>query len=804
MPSDGLLRVHLSPDSHPSLAMSCADKLLWIFADKILQEAELAIAYPCLSCRGGLAVFLAYLAIAIEENPPGCNPDPILIYPGTVELRQAYTELKVQVGDLLDALRQRRVSAQQECFVHRWEENILRGLRRGRFSASTEFPLHDFFPAAVLDESGSPRIFAGRNGFGRGDDTPPPLQFAPKILRVSPRVRYRAAVIMYDAVDSRSERQRLSENLECVRAGSLIHLFESPYSPTFAKMTASEKRCWRMRAEDFVSGDSPVPADEEVKRALKAERRIHSVPSPLSVDEYRALSRNFRELRQIGRTNSEATEACTRLYNCYRLLLTLPVPTGHYDAVADQIGFFTLADHIDEVKEVAEALGPGVAYSLVDESTQILRSLLDKISTDQARSRALLVESRRAFENGNRIGIVVFGPVFASAIERFLSAELNCEPLSLPDKKIHVIEVRSLPHLEPFDTLLFFGYRGAWVLRWMMSGRAKEIVTILTDQERWAVDKDLKAATRGHNAWNPGRTVATESPESTTTSGGDESASYLSSQEKRLIETLGNPEPDLPVLPLDDDEFVRDLLDYTPPARTSLTAAVSTATRSCRKVIFRNCYAYLPEESTVTVLNPSGTAEKRVLDLACGDVVLFVNGSQRRSIYDLMLAEIKKAPAYALSAGIIEAWHRRLIAESRRSDVTVADLHRRLRNAGSGVVRATVAAWLRGGIMSPQETENLRRLFHVLGIPDPDGTYSGRIDEAARHLRNVYRQYAKAVNAFLLRAAGDARPELDALLEKHNLDIESIRESVIAEELEEISPHSIEVASSMVGRLYAL
>src|SRR6266540_390037 len=109
MPGDGLLRVHLSPDSHPSLAMSCADKLLWVFAEKILQEVELAIAYPCLNCRGGLAVFLAYLAVAIEENPPGHTPEPILIYPGSAEIRQAYTGLKVQVGDLLDALRQRRV-----------------------------------------------------------------------------------------------------------------------------------------------------------------------------------------------------------------------------------------------------------------------------------------------------------------------------------------------------------------------------------------------------------------------------------------------------------------------------------------------------------------------------------------------------------------------------------------------------------------------------------------------------------------------------------------------------------------------
>jgi hypothetical protein len=541
-----------------------------------------------------------------------------------------------------------------------------------------------------------------------------------------------------------------------------------------------------------------------VRRILDAQRRIHSVPSPLTVDEHRTLVKNFRELRQMARGNSETAEVYSQLYNCYRLILTLPVPTEHYDAVAYEIGYSTLSERIDNLKEAAEALGPGVAYSLVDECSQTFRSLLDRIRTDPARARALLIESRRASEIGNRVGIVVSSTVFAAAIERFLSAKLNCEPLSLPDKNIHVIEARSLPHVEPFDTLIFFGYRGAWVLRWMMSGKAKEIVAILTDQERWAADRDLKEATRRGKSWEPRRTKPTESPEGATSPGGEDSALQPSAQERKLAEVLGSPEPELPVLPLDDDEFVREILDYAPPVRPSSTSASSTATRTCRKVIFKDCYAYLPEEGTVTVLNPSGTDEKRVPDLAGGDVVLFVNGSQRRSIYELMLAEIKKAPAFAVSASIIEAWHRRLTAEFKRSGMTATDLHGRLRNAGSGVVRATVAAWLRGGIMSPQETENLRRLFLVLGIPDPGGKYSERIDQAARHLRNVYRQYARAVNAFLLRAAGDARPELDALLEKHNLDIEAIRDAVIAKEVEEILPHSIEVASPMVGRLYDL
>jgi hypothetical protein len=207
-------------------------------------------------------------------------------------------------------------------------------------------------------------------------------------------------------------------------------------------------------------------------------------------------------------------------------------------------------------------------------------------------------------------------------------------------------------------------------------------------------------------------------------------------------------------------------------------------------------------EGIVTVLSSTGTTEKRVEDVSQGDIILFINGDQRQSIYEIMLAEIKKSPAFGLSVDIIQAWHRRLKTEFAASGVTAADLHRRLRGAGSDVVGATVRAWLRGSVMSPQDAENLARLFRALNIPDPDGRYSCRIDQAARHLRNVYRQYAKAVNGFLLRTAGDDRPELDALLEKYNLDIEAIKDAVLALEVGSISDETVTLPASMTGRLY--
>lgn len=804
------LRVTLAPHSSPTLALSCADKLLWFFADQILAERELAIAYPCLHCRGGLSLFLAYLALAIDENPPGSNPEPIVVYPGTAPVREAYTGLKVRVGELLDALSRRRVQAGRRCYVHRWEENVFRAIRRGKLSRDAELPLHDFFPAALLEADGTPHIFAGRDGFGRGDEAPPPLQFATKIQRLHGGSSYRAAVIAHDAVESYSERERL-KNLNGIRARSVIHIFDSPYSPSFRRTMAAGRPYWRLRPSDFTSAASPVPPDEELQRMLAAEHRVHVVESPLTDQASRGLNTNLRDLRQLARGNAEVTAAYTRLNNCYRLMAALPVPTRDFDAAAGAIGLSVLSERIDDVMEVAEAVGPGVAYALIDESVQTLRSLLDTLRADPARARALLIETRRALRDRKRLGIVVSSPIFVSAIEEYLARELPCEVLALPERGVHVTEAESLPNAAPFDALVFFGYRGPWVLRWMMSGRAKEIVAILTAQERRLVARDLQTGTAGHDSWKPRTTEAAGALRCEPGALEDGARGEPAAPNENARRAFGEPEPsasDIPEVPFDDEDFIRELLDDSPIAghavgehRTDRLNAVLSV-RACRRVVFDHWYAFLAVEGTITAVGPKGVIEKPVKDLAVGDIVLFVNGDQRRSIYEVMLAEIKKSPAFSLSADIIEAWQRRLKTEFAKAGMTGATLHRRLRDAGSNVVGVTVRGWLRGSVMSPLDSDNLGRLFMVFGIPDPEGRHSRRIDQAARHLRNVYRQYAKAVNAFLIRAARDGRPELDALLEKYNLDLDGVKEAVVAQEVLAIPPGTVGVAGALVGRLH--
>lgn len=699
--------------------------------------------------------------------------------------------LRIKVGDLLECLRKVRVMAHiygGEPRVYAWEENILNRVRKKKISLSDEYPLHDFFPAAVLDGDSVLRLLGGRHGLGRGDASIPPLHFAVKIYDVSPDEKYKAAFLMHDALTTYAERRRLKDDLHRVFAGSLIHLFESPFSPNFRKLVRQGLRSWRIRPSDFPSDGELFLEDREVLGMMDTQPRLHVLPPPLDEQELHCLYQNFGHLRMAARTDKSVAEMYGRLYNLYRFILTLPVPVGDYDCVATDCGYATVRERIDDIKEGMPELGP-VDYAHFDDSLQKIRSMGERLQDDPVRSRAILTEVRNARKRNARIAVVISNEMYGIAMERFLARSLMSDSMLLTALGVRVLRVESLRTIMPddsFDVLVFPSYRGGNALRWVMSGKAKDSIIICTDGERRAMLRDFREGTEGGNTWTPRRNGPPMPLDD--------------SPEDKLGSVLKDVNPALPTIPLDDERFVQGLFDYAPsikPDATRLSGPVK-----CHKVIFINRYAFLPAGGFVTVIKGNGTVEKAVKDLKKGDIVLFVNHAQSRSIYDLMLDEIKRSPKFEDFVAIIQQWHRRLQSWFVSSGLSYASLHNVLSQKGSKVVGATVASWIRGNTMAPLDSEDLGRLIAIVGIPDLDGKVCKTVNDAAVRLRNVYRTYAKAVNAFLVKAAGENRVEMDDLLQKYDLDIGSIRDAVMKEEVSVVSPEIFSISASITGRLY--
>lgn len=760
-------------------------------ADQIFEQKELSIAYPCIGCRGGLTLFLAYLTFCVYTDKPGRPFDPVLVYPGTTEIRESYTALRIRVGDLLEGLRKIRVLAHHRggspC-VYPWEEKLLKRVKKGTTRLGQKYPLHYFFPAAVLDGDSVPRVLGGRHGLGRGDDSIPPLHFAVKIHHVSEEERYRAAFLMHDALTTHAERRRLNENFGKVSAASVMHLFESPFSPNFRKLVKQDVKSWRINPSDFPADGDLFLADAEVLGMMDAKHRMHTIPPPMDERDLRVLYDNFGHLRISARNDTDAANIYRRLYNLYRFVLTLPVPVEDYNTVVEEFGYSTVQERLEDITEDTGNLSI-TDYANFDDALQKILTMQERLRQDPARSRAILTEVRRIKGKGLRIGIVITNELYGSAIERFLARSLDSDPMLLPSQGIQVIHVGSLRNVKPedsFDVLVFPSYRGGNTLRWVMAGKAKESVVICTEGERRAMLRDFREGTEGQNTWTPLR----KGPP----------MPLDDNPEEKLLSAISNVNPYLPTFPLDDEDFVQGLFDHV-PSRTPNTSQ-STGPVKCRKVMFLQRYAFLPVDGAVTVISKRTTFEKAVKDLKSGDVVLFVNHAQSKTIYDVMLDEIKRSPTFEPFVAVIQQWHRRLQSWFFNSGLSYVDLHYILSKKGSKVVGATVASWVRGNTIAPLDPLNLSRLISIVGVPDNNGDVCKMVNDAAVRLRKVYRIYAKAVNSFLLKAAGEDRPEVDDLLQKFNFDIGSIRDSVTKEKIVVVSPELVNISSSTAGRLY--
>jgi hypothetical protein len=699
--------------------------------------------------------------------------------------------LRIKIGDLIDGLKSIRVLAfargGKPC-VYPWEEIILKRLNMGKIKLSDEYPLHDFFPAAVLDGDSVPRLLGGRHGFGKSDNSIPPLHFAVRINQVSHEETYKSAFLMHDALNTHAERRRLTEALQRISATSLVHLFESPFSPNFRKLVKQGVKSWRIRPSDFPVDGELFLDDAEVLGMMDVKPKIHTLPSLLSEKDQKALYNNFGQLRKSARSDTNVTDAYRKLYNLYRFILTLPVPIDDYDAMAFDFGYSTVKERLEDIKEDIPSIGP-VDYSYFDDSLQKIQNMENRLREDPVRSRAILTEVKRAQSSEQRVGVVISNELYGSALQRYLARALNTDPMLLTTVGVRIIPFGSLRTIRPeekFDVLIFPSYRGGNTLRWVMSGKSRESVVICTEGERRAMLRDFREGTESRNTWAPNRNEP-EMP-------------LEDNPEDKLAKALSNVPPDLPTIPLDDEKFVQDLLDHLPSRGKGLVKMAGPL--KCLKVIFRERYAFLPVEGVVTVIGKKGTVEKAVKDLDAGEIVLFVNHGQSRTIYDLMLDEIKRSSEFEAYVAIIQQWHRILYSWFVNSEYTYIDLHHILSDKGSRVIGATVASWIRGNTMAPLDPQNLARLISLVGISDTEGKVCIMVNDAAVRLRTVYRVYARAVNSFLMKAASSDRAEMDDLLEKYNLDIGMIRDSVVKEEVEKVLKETVNVSPSFAGRLY--
>jgi len=173
--------------------------------------------------------------------------------------------------------------------------------------------------------------------------------------------------------------------------------------------------------------------------------------------------------------------------------------------------------------------------------------------------------------------------------------------------------------------------------------------------------------------------------------------------------------------------------------------------------------AYFALDDEINVVSNGRLDSRYVRSLRHEERVLIIHGQQRQSLYDLIISRVHKHPSIELHLAMIRRWQEDLrvayfqwcthfVAESELRAYGTRDLDgllRRMRVRGSQLVSSlTLSFWLKGFVLCPLDSEDLRRVGEVLNMGFVQ-TYYKHIAQAASRLRGLHRGLSNRLNRWL-------------------------------------------------------
>jgi hypothetical protein len=214
-----------------------------------------------------------------------------------------------------------------------------------------------------------------------------------------------------------------------------------------------------------------------------------------------------------------------------------------------------------------------------------------------------------------------------------------------------------------------------------------------------------------------------------------------------LFDTLIPDVDDNPISDLDSEGSVDDASES---GNLFVDKALVVRFKEGYEVIFN-----LSDKIQVVVTSQRGKdlQEKSVRSLKPKDIVLFINGQQRQSLYDLIVSRVNDHPTFTLHISLIEHWQDELVSSFKRSGIPLSDLLAQMQAKGSLLQTETaIRFWLWGLVMCPSDIKDLQRIADILHMPFVQQYYP-QIDNAARRLRGIHISLARKLNIWLEQEA---------------------------------------------------
>ncbi len=201
------------------------------------------------------------------------------------------------------------------------------------------------------------------------------------------------------------------------------------------------------------------------------------------------------------------------------------------------------------------------------------------------------------------------------------------------------------------------------------------------------------------------------------------------------------------------------------------------------KINFSDGYCYAEPDSKMTVLLSATekTDIRRADGLQPNDIVIFVNGDQRKQLYEAILERVERHPSMGVTYILVRYWQQAVREGFFRSGMTYDAFLMELQRQGSKMSTAPgVRCWVVGEVLGPSDKNDIRRVGTILN----DGVLLQEwknIDRSLRTIRGIHVSLSRKLNKIIVEAGlrGNKPDSSDECIDQTlNLYLDDFRDSV--------------------------
>lgn len=631
---------------------------------------------------------------------------------------------------------------------------------------------------------------------------------------------------------------------------SVIHLYTDPFASFLEDLAAADVPIWIWDQYGLATnfGEQIVASNGVTRHPFSVSvRQFENIASgikqhilvchhPVFEEAARRVWEDLGTVQQTfaNRTDLAISRAIRAAYGTFYTMLQLPVPLSVYEEEARNLwGISSVSRRIanleaftpllrDETPDLAEVYWPLLILDL--------KEMYDALLAGNPKYEGLV---QQIWEHLQKKKLVVVCP--NQATRRMLQLCLRArEGLPLRELEetdngqgILLITYREIPTLEAADTILFPGQFSYGRRQFITTAAAPEIRYLAYGDEADRIEQQVagfhQAITRmaGPNkrrqAWMA-LGGADETLPDITVSQGPLTIEFTRSEGEKVSRraVAAAREPDLSLwtpfsTPEYDVEGGRDTLsmeieETLRPSEPDAPSRQDVMVPALR-IEFTDGFCYAESDSRMTVLLPSSekTDERRADGLQPEDHVVFVDGDQRRRLYEAILERIEHHPALGATYILVHYWQQSVRQGFRRSGMTYDEFLQRLQQLGSQMQTAPgIRCWVAGEVLGPGDAEDIRRTGVIFGDEALIQEWR-RIDRALRRIRGLHISLARKLNRVIIQAGliGRHPDAAEECIDKElNLYLDDFRDSVTVHRVTSISPEATPVPYVLTGRFF--